>query len=308
MTLQWVLTEWKTDQPEAATFSGKGRELLRVNMVTGIHGVQEIAFNPLATAGNKDYGMLYLGVGDGGCADEGFPSIAHSKEKVWGTILRIDPSGNNSANGQYGIPKDNPFVKNENTKAVGEIYAYGFRNPHRITWSKAGQMLVSNVGGGNIETVNLVMPGQDFGWPMREGTFALNPYGDITKVYSLPADDSIYHITYPIAQYDHDKGWTAVSGGFEYGGTVIPSLKGKFIFGDIPSGRLFYIDLADIKQGNQSTIKEINITVNGIPTTLTKLCGNDRADLHFGRDAKGEVYILTKTDGKVYKIVNAGKL
>jgi glucose/arabinose dehydrogenase len=276
-------------------------------MVTGIHGIQEIAFNPLAAPGTKDYGILYIGVGDGGCVDEGYPSLAHSKEKIWGTVIRIDPSGNNSANGQYGIPKDNPFAKNPNTKSVGEIYAYGFRNPHRITWSKAGQMLVSNVGGHNIESVNMVMPGQDFGWPIREGTFVLDPYGDITKVYPLPPDDSIYNITYPVAQYDHDKGGTAVSSGFEYWGTAIPSLRGKFIFGDIPSGRLFYIEMADIKQGKQATIKEFSITVNGIQKTLTSLCGNDRVDLHFGRDAKGELYILTKPDGKVYSLVNAGK-
>ena len=306
VTLQWVLTEWKADQPGAATFSGKGRELLRVNMVTGIHGVQEITFNPLATPGTKDYGMLYIGVGDGGSVDEGFPSLAHNRGKIWGTVIRIDPHGNNSANGQYGIPEDNPFVKDQN-KSLGEIYAYGFRNPHRITWTKSGQMLVSNVGGGNIESVNMVLPGQDFGWPIREGTFVLDPYGDITKVYPLPADDSSYHITYPVAQFDHDQGWTAVSGGFEYTGTAIPSLKGKFVFGNIASGRLLYIEIADIKQGKQAIIKEWNVSVNGVEKTLTSLCGNDRADLHFGRDAKGELYILTKTDGKIYRLVNTNK-
>ena len=93
MTLQWVLTEWKTENPGAATFSGTGRELFRVNMVTGIHGIQEITFNPLAKPGDKDYGMLYIGVGDGGCVEEGYPFLTHSIEKIWGTILRIDPSG-----------------------------------------------------------------------------------------------------------------------------------------------------------------------------------------------------------------------
>ena len=149
------------------------------------------------------------------------------------------------------------------------------------------------------------MPGHDYGWPIREGTFVLDPYGDITKVYALPADDSIYHITYPVAQYDHDGGWTAISGGYEYLGTTIPQLAGKFLFGDIASGRLFYIEMDDIQQGKQATIKEWKISINGTPKTLTELTGTDRADLHFGRDSRGEMYILTKTDGKLYKLMSA---
>ena len=83
--------------------------------------------------------------------------------------------GRNSANGQYGIPQNNPFAQNQNTKALGEIYAYGFRNPHRITWTKSGEMLACNIGHGNIESVNLIMPGHDYGWPIREGTFLFRP-------------------------------------------------------------------------------------------------------------------------------------
>ncbi|MEJ0102655.1 MAG: PQQ-dependent sugar dehydrogenase [Bacteroidota bacterium] len=303
-TLQWVLTEWKTDQPGAATFSGKGRELFRVDMVSGIHGVQEITFNPLAKKGDADYGLLYIGIGDGGAVENGYAFLAHSQEKIWGTVLRIDPAGRNSGNGQYGIPSNNPFVKNHGGKTLGEIYAYGFRNPHRITWSKSGQMLVSNIGHSNIESINLILPGHDYGWPIREGDFGLNPYGDLTKVYPLPPDDSIYHVTYPVAEYDHDEG-KAISGGYEYWGNVVPALKGKYLFGDIPTGRLFYIDMADIKPGSEATIKEWKISLDGTAKTLVELCGTDRVDLHFGRDDHGELYILTKPDGKIYKMVSA---
>jgi len=306
VALQYVLTEWKTENPAATTFSGTSRELLRINMPYIVHGIQEIAFNPLAKPGNKDYGMLYLCVGDGGCVETGYPFLTHSLEKIWGTILRIDPGGSNSANGQYGIPPDNPFVKDENTHELREIYAWGFKNPHRITWGKEGQMLVCNIGEENIESVNLVMPGKDYGWPIREGTFVLDPYGDLTKVYSLPANDSIYNITYPIAQYDHDGGWTAISGGYEYWGAALPLLKGKFIFGDIASGRLFYIEMADIKQGKMAPIKEWRISMKGMPRTMKDLSVHDnRVDMHFGHDARGELYILTKPDGKVYKLVSA---
>ena len=303
VTVQWVLTEWKVNDPSAATFSGTGRELLRINFVTGIHGVQEITFNPLSKPGAADYGLLYIGVGDGGAVENGYAFLAHSPEKVWGTVLRINPKGNNSANGHYGIPANNPFVKNKN--ALGEIYAYGFRNPHRITWTHSGEMLVSNVGQGNIESLYLVMPGHDYGWPIREGNFVSSDVeGNLGAVTPLPANDSIYHITYPVAEFDHDEG-AAISGGFEYEGSAIPQLKGKFLFGDIPSGRLFYVDVADLKQGKQATIKEWKITMNGSPTTLKTLCGNDRVDLHFGKDSHGELYILTKADGKIYKLSGA---
>lgn len=303
-TLQWVLTEWKTDNPNAPTFLGTGREILRVDVVSGIHGVQEIIFNPKASPGDEDYGLLYIGIGDGGCVENGYPFLTHSPEKIWGTIIRINPEGKNSANGKYGIPQNNPFVKKQNTGLLGEIYAYGFRNPHRISWSKSGQMLACNIGHSSIESINLISKGHDYGWPIREGTFVLNPTGDLTKVNPLPANDDVYHVSYPVAEYDHDEG-KAISGGFEYEGKNIPQLKGKYLFGDIPTGRLFYVEMSDLKQGKQAEIKEWKISIKGAIKTLHDLCGSDRIDLHFGKDAQGELYILTKADGRVYKLIGA---
>src|SRR6185436_7524148 len=161
----------------------------------------------------------------------------------------------------------------------------------------SGLILVSNVGHGNIESVNLLEPGHDYGWPIREGKFVVNPSGNLNKIYSLPADDSSYHITYPIAEYDHDEG-KAVTGGYEYTGKNIPALKGKFIFGDIPSGRLFFINMADIKQGKQAVIKEWKINIDGAAETFSHIYNKGRVDMHFGKDANGELYILTKLDGK----------
>ena len=305
VSVQWVLTEWKMENPGATTFSGKSRELFRVNFMSDIHGVQEITFNPVSKPGDEDYGMLYIGVGDGGTVGLEYAFLTHSIEKIWGTIIRIDPMGRNSTNGQYGIPKNNPFTQNQPAKVLREIYAYGFRNPHRITWTKSGEMLACNIGQGNIESVNLIMPGHDYGWPLREGTFLSSDVNEnLGKVYPLPANDSIYKITYPVAQFDHDEG-LAISGGFEYWGKDIPQLNGKYLFGDIPSARLFYIDVADIKQGKQAPIKEWKILISGTPQTLREVCGSDRVDLHLGRDSRGELYILTKSDGKVYKLVSA---
>jgi len=302
VALQWVLTEWKVNDPKAETFSGAGRELMRINMVSGIHGVQEIAFSPLSKKGGQDYGLLYIGVGDGGAVENGYQFLAHDKGRIWGTILRIDPAGRNSANGEYGIPQTNPFVNDKN--ALGEIYAYGFRNPHRFAWNSNGDLITFNVGHSNIESINLIKPGHDYGWPIREGNFLIDPYRDLQRIYSLPADDSLYKITYPVVEYDHDEGM-AISGGYEYSG-AIPALKGKLLFGDIPTGRLLYIEMNGIRQGKLATIMGWRVSLNGEIKTLKQLCGNDRVDLHFGKDAKGEVYIMTKADGKIYKLMSAG--
>lgn len=304
VALQWVLTEWKVTNPSGDVLSGTDRELLRLNMVTGAHGVQEITFNPFAKPGSPDYGLLYIGIGDGASVQVGYPFLTHSRENLLGSILRIDPLGDNSANGQYGIPPHNPFVHEKDTKTQKEIYAYGFRNPHRITWTLGGEMLACNIGQANIEAIDLISAGSDYGWPVREGSFVFHPYGNLNNIYALPADDSIYKITYPIVQYDHDEG-NAISGGYEYSGITIPLLRDKFLFGDIPSGRLFYVNASDINSGRTVAIKEWKVTLNGIATTLKELCQSDRVDLHFGKDADGELYIMTKADGKLYKSKSA---
>lgn len=301
---QWVLTEWKMNDVNSDTFSGTSRELLRANMVSYAHGIQEIAFNPNVKPGAEDFGLLYIGIGDGSSVQLGFPFITRGKNKIWGAVLRIDPLGTNSANGKYGIPANNPFVKDKDPNTKKEIYAYGFRNPHRITWTKANEMLVSNIGQTNIESLEWIRPGGDYGWPAREGSFLFDPNGNLDNVFPLTAGDSSHGITYPVAQFDHDEG-SAICGGYEYSGRNIPELEGKFLFGDIPSGRLFYINTADIHRPNGAPIQEWKITIDHVPATLKQVCGSSRVDLHFGMDGEGELYILTKSDGKLYKIEGA---
>lgn len=304
VTLQWVVSEWKTKTPEVFPFVGESRELFRVDMVSQIHGVQEVAFNPHAKPGDEDYGLLYIGVGDGGSAENGFPFLCSSTEKIWGTVLRIDPNGNNSANGKYGIPEHNPLVKNESSNTVREIFARGFRNPHRMIWDQAGRMFIPNIGHHNVESLYLIEAGSNCGWPIREGTFLIDPSQNMHNIYPLPADDAKNNITYPIAQYDHDEG-NAIAGGFEYVGKDLPELKGKFVFGDIVKGRLFYIEMADIKLGTQAPVKEWQISIDGQITTLAKLCNSEKVDERFGQDRNGELYLTTKPDGRVYRLVGA---
>ena len=304
VTLQWVLTEWKTDKPGSFPFKGQSRELLRADMVTGIHGVQEIAFNPNARPGDPDYGLLYAGSGDGGSAENGYVSLSGSPDRFWGSVIRIDPAGNNSANGRYGIPPDNPFAK---SGGLPEVYVYGFRNPHRMTWTHDGRMLVFNIGHQHIEAIYTVKPGQFCGWPIREGGFVINPYGDMDKVYPLPADEPAGMINYPVVQYDHDEG-NSICGGYEYLGKTLPALRDKIVFGDIVRGRVFYADASALQPGRPAQIREWEVAFNHKPVTLAELCGNKRVEMRFGRDADGELYIMTKADGKLYRLTRQENL
>ena len=300
VALQWVLMEWKTEHPDADKFTGKKRELLRTDMIGSSHGFQELTFNPLAKRGDSEYGLLYLCIGDGSAALSGYPFLCDNASNIWGSVIRIDPAGRNSNNGKYGIPINNPFAKEAGS--LGEIWARGFRNPHRISWdqSGSGKMFISNIGQHSVEEVNLGKIGADYGWPNREGTFLYDTEANTELVYPIPENDGGY--TYPVLQFDHDEG-NAVSGGFVYAGTKIPALKGKYIFGDIPRGTIFYSEVSQIIEGQQAPIFKMGVEMNGANTDMGAITQNDRVDLRFGIDNDGELYIFTKSNGKVYKVV-----
>jgi glucose/arabinose dehydrogenase len=301
VTLQWVITEWKITDPKATALTGEGRELVRINMVTPMHGMQELAFNPTAKKGSADYGLLYVGVGDGGASENGYPFICNDKRDPWSAVWRIDPQGRNSRNGQYGIPATNPFANDADPSTVREIYCRGFRNPNRLTWTPDGRLLITDIGHANIEEINVAVPGGNFGWPNREGSFVINPAGRMDQVYKLPANEKPSQYVYPAAQYDHDEG-KAISGGFVYTGTSIPQLRGQYLFGDVVSGRLFGVDAAQLKPGQQAPITEYGFAIDGKPTTFQAVNGQAKTDLRFGQGAGGELFIMTKSDGRVYRV------
>ena len=146
-----------------------------------------------------------MGVGDGGSVVNGHPDIAlHYGSGILGTILRIDPTEDNSENGNYGIPKDNPFIKDLEKK--NEIWAYGFRSPNRMAWNLEGNLFVSDIGHKIVEEVNAVLPGKFYGWPIREGKFVIDLFGNQSLAFPLPENDEDLGIAYPVIQYDHDEG------------------------------------------------------------------------------------------------------
>lgn len=171
--LQWVVSEWKIKDVNSTSFEGSHRELLRINVPNNVHGTQDIGFVPGLKKGDDDYGMLYIGTGDGGSTIGKHPELCHNLHSLLGTIIRIDPLGNNSKNGQYGIPADNPFVNNPDQAVRKEIYAYGFRNPHRMSWdlTNGKTMFGAEVGESNFEEVNIIVKGGDYAWNTQEGNF-----------------------------------------------------------------------------------------------------------------------------------------
>ena len=241
------------------------------------------------------------GVGDGGASENGFYFLCNSKNRVWSSVLRIDPAGRNSRNGRYGIPAINPFAKDNDEASLGEIFCRGFRNPNRICWTPDGKMLITDIGHANAEEINIGIAGAEYGWPEREGTFLINHRGEMKVVYNLPADDPTLHYTYPVAFYDHDEG-NAISGGFVYSGTAIPLLSGKYIFGDIVNGRVFYVENKDLTLGKQAPVQEMEIQLAGTTTSFQELSGSKKTDLRFGIGLNNDFYLYTKADGKIYRI------
>ncbi|WP_111320825.1 PQQ-dependent sugar dehydrogenase [Algoriphagus chordae] len=292
--MQWIVTEWKADDPKAAVFAGSNRELVRIDIPSQAHGMQELAFNPSAKSGDEDYGLLFIGFGDGGLTEKRAAYLSDNKgTKVYSSILRIDPKGNNSPNGKYGIPPTNPYATVAGK--AGEVYAYGFRNPNRIFWDNKGNMFATDIGQHSVEELNKIEKGKFYGWPIREGRFIMNPFGKFREIFPLQEDDEKFGVTYPIIQLDHDE-LAAIFAGY-----IMPSgpLQGKFIFGDILSGRLFFADLDDLEN---SGVQTWGVIYEGKEISLLELCGGKRVDLKFGQDASGQVYIMSKTEGKIFKL------
>jgi hypothetical protein len=287
-TSQSVLASFLVDpaNPNVVLPNSK-QELLRIDKPQFNHNGGQLAFGP--------DGYLYLGLGDGGGANDGgttntanqighIPVTGNGQDSnvILGKVVRIDVNGTNSANGHYGIPPTNPFAAGGGVK---EIFAQGFRNAYRFSFDRqTGRLIIPDVGQNNIEEINdNVQAGSNLGWRLKEGTFKFNvPDGSVSAdTTGLPPG-----LTDPVAEYDHDEG-ISIIGGFVYRGSAIPDLVGKYVFGDfstsfgVANGRLFYADPTDWA---------IHEFVLGLDDH--KL---NRFIKGFGEDQNGELYVMTTT-------------
>jgi glucose/arabinose dehydrogenase len=252
--------------------------------------------------------MLYIGSADGGSGGDPL-NHAQNTSSVFGKILRIDPLGRNSANGRYGIPADNPLVGRGTNGVLGEIYASGVRNPQRFGWDPAsGALYVADIGQNTVEEISRVTPGANLGWNVWEGSFRFDRAGVDTA--GARGDSAM---TFPIAEYDHRdsilQNRAAVTGVVVYRSAEIPQLRGRILFGDLPSGEIFHMSGDDPPRGGQAGIRRVLLQHNGQLKTLLELIQEkntqlgkqpaDRADLRFGTGRDGQVFLLNKGDGVV---------
>jgi len=309
---QNVVAEWRVQGGVVDTASR--RELMRVDWPQFNHDGGDLAFGP------DD--KLYISMGDGGGADDrdgqlfikatgslppvdepidghGLDGNGQKLTNPLGKILRIDVDGRNSGNGQYGVPKDNPFV-GRGGGVLGEIWAYGFRNPYRFSFdSHAGTLFVGDVGQNDIEEVNIVRKGGNHGWPIKEGTVFFNHNGNADGFAQRePLGPVPSGLIDPVAQYDtHHEGHSVV-GGFVYRGRALHGLYGRYIVGEFSTifnfptgphdyGRLLHIS-GDPSQRGLRAISEFHI-VGGNSLGL--------AVLGMGQDSDGEVYLTGNRSG-----------
>ena len=315
----------------------------------------DMAFNPAARPGDNDWRVLYLAAGDGGSGEQKNPEVRNNPQRLdtmVGKILRIIPDLNEkkststvSENGRYRIPNDNPFVSKPGAR--GEIWAYGLRNPARLTWDE-NRLIASVIGLYTWETVVIIHKGANYGYSMREGNQELDKTNH-TK--DLPADDRIPILlnatatdgmiapTYPVIQYAHvTGGGDAVSSGYVYRGKAIPALQGKYIFGDISTGNIWYADYKEMlaaDDGDPKTLAEMHplkirwtrpggeseIYGSMAPVTefayharggkaphlpgTAKVAMDGRSDIHLWMDSAGDLYIISKSDGVIRAITGA---
>ena len=159
---------------------GAPRVLIRFEHPFANHNGGQIAFNPLAKPGDAEFGLLYVGSADGGSGGDPM-NMAQDLKSLFGKILRIDPLGSTSVNGQYGIPASNPFANDGNANTRAEIYAYGVRNPQRFSWdSKTGTMFLADIGQNTVEEVSIVTRGANLGWNKWEGSFTYAGRGGVS--------------------------------------------------------------------------------------------------------------------------------
>ena len=293
-----VLREWPVQIAADGTPSldlASSRVLFRVAEPQWNHNGGELVFGPDR--------MLYVQLGDGGGADDQNgqmfwidpdddgnytvgPIVGHldggngqDLGVPLGKILRIDVDGRGAPHGEYGIPEDNPFVGVEG--ALGEIWAYGLRNPFQGSIDReTGDYWVGDVGQNDVEEIDVIRRGGNYGWNVREGDFWFAPRGaeqGSGTIVQEPVQPVPPDLVAPVAQDDHGGG-VAEIGGYVYRGLEQPALQGRYVFGDHEGGKL----LVRSSEGPPRQLRILGDEDNQLGYGLTA----------FAEDADGELYVM----------------
>lgn len=308
------ISEYKVSGNPDMADPNSEKVILEMDDPQGNHNGGTITFGP------DNY--LYIAIGDGGAANDVAPGHVTDwylpnaggngqdiDSNLFGNILRIDINSGNP----YGIPSDNPFV---NRSGRDEIYAFGFRNPFRISFDMGGtrQLFAGDAGQLLYEEVSIVRKGGNYGWNVKEGTHCFNAASSLTELPSCPDfDNEGRRLIDPIIEFNnwqHPAGGiaTTVIGGNVYRGNDIKGINGAYIFGTFSqtpttaNGELF---IASPRAFGPWDFVELPL--KSFPNDLGHYLKG------FGQDNKGEIYLTltsvvgpTGNTGKVYKLVEAG--
>ena len=259
-----VLSRFTAARESLGALAGSERVLLEVPQPYANHNGGQIAFGP--------DGYLYIGLGDGGSGGDPMGN-GQNPRTLLGTILRIDV--NRGEGGRpYAIPRDNPFVGARDGRRA-EIWAFGLRNPWRFSFDrKTGELYAADVGQDAMEEINLIFKGANYGWNVLEGTRCFKPRRGCAPI----------GMAAPISEYTHRVG-QSVTGGFLYRGRGIPKLRGRYVFGDFMTGRIWSIPGG---MGGMRLPKQLLKTRLSISS--------------FGEDGAGELYVAD-LKGYLFKLV-----
>jgi glucose/arabinose dehydrogenase len=230
-------------------------------------------------------GNLYVSVGDGGGTDG---CNSQSRSTLLGKILRLDVDTGNP----YAIPPTNPFVGQPGAR--GEIWHIGLRNPWRFCFDRlTGDLYVADVGAATREEVSLQPAGHpgglNYGWGMMEGT---------TCQTTCSGQPACQHpsLVLPLHQYVNDQAGSgqgcAIVGGVAYRGCSMPSMHGRYFFGDFCSARIWSFRVI---AGQMLDLQEHTADINPPGQTMQQLST-------FGEDARGELYVANLAGGRVWRI------
>ncbi len=300
-----VISEYRASDPSCNSSITKTKTLMVIDQPQFNHNGGDLTFGP--------DGYLYISLGDGGGADDqgsggprfdghGLLGNGRNNQSILGSILRIDPNGNDSDRGQYSIPGTNTFV---GSPGLDEIFAYGFRNPYRISFdpmcyeelSSCNTLYAADVGQNKLEEINTVVNGGNYGWNWKEGTlFFIDPDASSAFVTADEPPGVPQDLIDPVAEYGRAIG-TSITGGYVYRGDALAALDGRYIFADFfrPGTSRSIMSL------EQGTIREFSVEAAGNITG-------------FGIDVENELYVVAtpvfgnplNQEGTLEKIIPAG--
>jgi len=260
-----AVAEFRATSADAAD-PGTERVLLRQTQPFANHNGGGLAFD--------NAGRLLIALGDGGSGGDPLGN-GQKLDTFLGKILRIDVD----AATPYAVPADNPFRATPG--AAPEIWAYGLRNPFRISVDRpTGDLYIGDVGQGRVEEVDVGLAsrrgGENYGWNTLEGSQCYSPSSGCNRA----------GLTLPVYEYTHSEG-CSVTGGVVYRGCRMPDLAGTYFFADFCSALVRSFRLGN---GQAMDVRDWTASVRGVSSPAS-----------FGLDADGEVYVVDH-DGEVYRL------